>query len=116
MKLSYVDVLGDGERHEVAATITTNHSASSYGQPVIVLESDGEALDITSWILLNYQIVEATPEELELLKRVLIVDPRFAAASLGSIRSEGKAAASRANASKPPKPGKNPRGRPRKVK
>lgn len=36
------------------------------------------------------------------------------AAALGSIRSECKAAASRANASKPPKPGSKPRGRPRK--
>lgn len=97
MKLSYVDVLGDHERHTIDARVTTEHAASSYGQPVIVLESDGEALDITSWILLDYQIVEATPAEMELLKRVLIVDPRFAAASLGSIRSKRKAKSSRAN-------------------
>jgi hypothetical protein len=101
MKLSYMDILGDRERHEVNAIVTTDHSASSYGQPVIVLESDGEALDITSWILLNYQIVEATPKEIELLKRVLIVDPRFAAAALGrkggSATSSAKQAASRAN-------------------
>lgn len=36
-----------------------------------------------------------------------------AAAALGSITSERKAAASRANASRPPKPGSKPRGRPR---
>jgi len=33
----------------------------------------------------------------------------------GSAKTSKKAASSRANASKPPKPGKKPRGRPRKV-
>ena len=37
-----------------------------------------------------------------------------AAAALGSIRSERKAAASRENGNAPVKPGSNPRGRPRK--
>jgi hypothetical protein len=37
-----------------------------------------------------------------------------AAAALGSISTPKKAASSRENASKPPKPGKQPRGRPRK--
>lgn len=112
MKLSYVDVLGDGQRHEVTATITTDHSASSYGQSVIVLDTDGEALDITSWVLLNYQIVDATTEEFELLKRVLIVDPRMAAVALGSVTSERKAKSSRENAKK----GGWPKGKPRKPK
>lgn len=67
MKLSYSDV-GDGQRHEATATVTTAHSASSYGQPVIVLE-DGGALDAASWALLNYQIVEVSGDELALLQR-----------------------------------------------
>lgn len=100
MKLAYIDLLGDGERHEVAATVTTNHQASSYGQPVIVLD-DGDALDITSWVMLNYQIIEATPDELEQLKRVLIIDPRLIAAAMGRVggqsTSEAKKRASRAN-------------------
>lgn len=62
MKLSYVDLLGDGERHTLSARITTDHPASSYGQPVIVME-DGGALDLASWVMLGYQVVEATPEE-----------------------------------------------------
>ena len=33
---------------------------------------------------------------------------------LGSVKSEAKTEAARANASKPPAPGKNPRGRPPK--
>lgn len=37
-----------------------------------------------------------------------------AAATLGSMTSERKAQSSRENGSKPPKPGSNPRGRPRK--
>ena len=120
MKLSYTDILGDHKRHTVNAKVTTNHSASSYGHPVIVLESDNEALDLTSWMLLNYQIAEATPDEMELLKRVLIVDPRFVAAELGrkggSATSAAKTAANRAKAKLPPKPGRKPRGRPRQPK
>lgn len=70
MKLSYVDLLGDGQRHQVTATVTTDHPASSYGQPVIVLDADREVLDLNSWILLNYTILEASEQEMELLKSV----------------------------------------------
>jgi len=47
---------------------------------------------------------------------VVVARPRreFAAQLLGTATSERKAIASRANASKPPKPGSRPRGRPRK--
>jgi len=120
MKLSYMDILGDQKRHTVTAKITIDHPDSSYGQPIIVLDSDNKALDITSWILLNYQIVEATPEELELLKRVLIVDPQITAAYLGRkgglATSEAKTLANRAKSNRPPKEGKKPRGRPKKTK
>ena len=108
MKLSYLDVIGDRQRHIVDATVTTDHASSSHGQPVIVLSNDNQVLDITSWILLNYQIEAATAEEFELLKRVLIVDPRFAGAALGSITSDAKAAAARENGKRG--------GRPRKSK
>ena len=69
MKLSYVDLLGDGERHTIEATITTDHPASSYGQAVIVT-GDGLALDLASWVMLDYQVVEATPEERAQLAKI----------------------------------------------
>jgi len=70
MILSYCnDILGDGKRHRVKAEVTTNHPASSYGQPVIVLE-DGDALDFTSWVLCQYKVEDATEEERQQLLRV----------------------------------------------
>jgi len=48
MILSYQNILNQGaKRTRIKATITTYHSASSYGQPVIVLP-DGGALDLMS--------------------------------------------------------------------
>jgi hypothetical protein len=70
MILSYCnDILGDGKRHRVKAEITTDHPASHYGQPVIVLE-DGDALDLPSWTLCQYSIVRATKRERELLQKI----------------------------------------------
>lgn len=43
-----------------------------------------------------------------------VAEQSAAASTLGSITSERKAASSRANANKPPKSGKLPRGRPQK--
>lgn len=70
MILSYGDLFS-GERHRIEATITTNHPASSYGIPVIVLP-DGESLDPASWVLLGYQVIDATPEELDALRLALM--------------------------------------------
>ena len=61
MILSYHN-LGEEKRHRVKAKITTEHSASSYGQPVIVLE-DGGAIDLMSWVGLGYQVVRASKKE-----------------------------------------------------
>lgn len=68
MILSYVDILGDGKRHNINATITTDHPSSSYGQPVILLD-DGQTLNAESWILMAYQIAKATEQEIDLCKR-----------------------------------------------
>jgi len=103
MILSYVDILGDGNRHTIQATITTAHPSSSYNQPVVVLE-DGMPLDIESWLLMGYQVVQVTPDELELLKQwigtaasLFPIPVSVAAATLGRIKSPRKARASAEN-------------------
>lgn len=70
MKLSYIDLFGDGKRHKIKAEITTEHPASSYGIPVIVLP-DGGIVDLQSWISLNYSVEQISKKEEPLLKRVL---------------------------------------------
>lgn len=71
MILSYHN-LGEEKRHRVKARITTEHSSSSYGQPVIVLK-DGGTLDLFSWVSLGYQIVKASKKEMEGLVKIGIV-------------------------------------------
>jgi hypothetical protein len=70
MELSYVDLLGDGKRHQIKASLATEHSLSSYGQPVLLLE-DGQPLNYESWVLLNYKVEKATKQELEMLNKWL---------------------------------------------
>lgn len=53
-----------GTDHEI--TVTTEHSASSYGQAVAVAE-DGEAIDIFSFSA--HEILDATAQELDALAR-----------------------------------------------
>ena len=63
MILSYLDIFEpSAKRTRVKATVTTDHSAGSYGQPVIVFE-DGEALNLISWVGMGYQVVETTEQE-----------------------------------------------------
>lgn len=119
MILSYVDILGNGERHNIKATITTEHSLSSYGQPVLLLE-DGKPLNAESWFLMAYQVVKATPEEFELLKQWVSLmsiwldsAPARALGRLGGqVTSDAKTKANRAKSNLPPKEGKRKRGRP----
>ena len=63
MILSYHELLGsESKRKKIKAEITTEHSQSHYGQPVIVLP-DGGALDLMSWVCLGYKIEKATDKE-----------------------------------------------------
>ena len=75
MILSHLNIFKPhAKRTQVKATITTNHSASSFCQPVIVL-ADGEALDLTSWGVFGYQAEVATKkEQAELQKMGLSVN------------------------------------------
>ena len=72
MVLSYQDLAffgGNSKRTQVNATISTNHSTSSYNQPVVVLD-DGQAIDSLSWLFNNYHVEEATIEEKVTLRRM----------------------------------------------
>jgi hypothetical protein len=70
MILSYQDIFEEGsERQEIEAELTTEHPASSYGIPVIALP-DGGALDLMSWVALDYRVVEATEAEREGLRQI----------------------------------------------
>ncbi|MGD9697594.1 hypothetical protein [Acinetobacter sp.] len=56
----------DSERMITEAEFTTMHPASSYGQPVLVLD-DGNATDHLSWNMCDYCVLDATEEEFQLL-------------------------------------------------
>ncbi len=64
MILSYCDIFSESakKRIMVEAELTTEHPASSYGRAVIVL-SDGGALDLVSWVAMNYRVEKATDQE-----------------------------------------------------
>ena len=57
-------------RTTVEVILSTEHSASSYGQPVLVLP-DGEALDLMSWVGCGYRVEQATDQERDALSRLL---------------------------------------------
>ena len=69
MIVSYRENLFSEKRTRIKAKVTTDHPASSYGQPVIVLP-DGGALDLMSWVGLGYQVEQATTSELAELEKV----------------------------------------------
>ena len=74
MILSYQDIFDqDKKRTRIKATVTTYHPASSYGQPVIVLD-DGGALDLFSWVAMGYQVVKATKKERSELQRMGLLE------------------------------------------
>lgn len=60
MKLkSYLPLLNG---YETTAELRTDHAASSYGQPVLVMDG-GEALGPAECAFADYRILEATEEE-----------------------------------------------------
>jgi hypothetical protein len=73
MILSYTDLFDEKRKsHRIKATVTTEHPASHYGQPVIVLE-DGGALDLFSWVTLGYRVVKASKKETLALQKMGLI-------------------------------------------
>lgn len=111
MILQYTDIFDDGKAVKIKGELTTEHCASSYGLPVILLP-DGGVLSAESWTMLGYKIVSLTKKEVPMMERWLkntyaMLGISAGAAALGSIKSERKAASSRDNGKKG--------GRPKKV-
>jgi len=70
MILSYTDLFDNKRKtHRIKATITTDHPASSYTQPIIVLENGG-TLDFFSWTARRYRVAKATKKEFAALEEM----------------------------------------------
>jgi hypothetical protein len=55
---------------ELTASLTTDHPASSYGQPVMVIDEwDGEAMSHQNWILAGCHVVDLPDDEAEDFER-----------------------------------------------
>ena len=61
----------DGKVLIVSAEITTRHSLS-HGKPVLV-SSEGEVVDVTSWAELGYKVVSATTKERHALTKIGLI-------------------------------------------
>jgi len=70
MILQYTDIFDGGKTRKIKGEITTEHSASSYGMPVIVLP-DGGVLSGESWVMLGYKVVSLTQKEAPMMERWL---------------------------------------------
>ena len=68
MILQYTDIFGGGKRQKITANVTTEHPASHYGQPVVVLQ-DGNLLDPMSWELMGYRLVSCTKAEAPIMAK-----------------------------------------------
>jgi len=73
MILSYLDIYhDDAKRKRIKATITTEHPASTYGEPVVVLD-DGRMVSRVSWVAMNYQVEKVTVMEKEALEKMGLI-------------------------------------------
>lgn len=70
MILQYTDIFKDGKVRKIKGEITTDHCASSYGLPVILLP-DGGVLSAESWVLRGYKVVSLAQKEVSMMERWL---------------------------------------------
>jgi len=112
MILQYTDIFNDGKSVKIKGEITTEHCASSYGLPVVLLP-DGGVLSAESWVMLGYKIVSLEKDEEAMMERWLknlyaMLGMGNPAAALGrnggSVKSRRKAASSRENGKKGGRP------------
>jgi hypothetical protein len=106
MILQYTDIFAGGKTRKIKGELTTEHSASSYGLPVIVLP-DGGILSAESWVMLGYKVVSLAQKEAPMMERWLknmyamlgvAENPAAALGRLGgSVKSDRKSASSREN-------------------
>jgi hypothetical protein len=105
-------------QHSTRDLATDRNLWDEYIDPNAESPDDFEAISIDDKMRMIVEIwphdVAEWDDEGQAILNGIRAERSAAAAALGSIRSERKAASSRENASKPPKPGKQPRGRPRK--
>jgi len=71
MILQYTDIYGGGKLKKIAASITTEHPESHYGQPVVLL-ADGTLLDCQSWELMGYCLVSCTKAEAPIMAKWIL--------------------------------------------
>ena len=115
MILQYTDIFDDGKSRKIKGELTTEHSASSYGMPVIALP-DGGVVSAESWVMLGYKVVSLTQKEAPMMERWLknmyaMMGIQESPAVLlgrkgGSAKSPSKQAASRENGKKGGRPAK----------
>lgn len=114
MILQYTDIFAGGKSRKIKGELTTEHCASSYGLPVIVLP-DGGVISAESWVMLGYQVVSLSQKEAPMMERWLknlyaVMGVSTAGAELGrkggSVKSDRKSAASRENGKKGGRPKK----------
>jgi hypothetical protein len=70
MILQYTDIFAGGKARKIKGELTTEHSASSYGLPVIVLP-DGGVLSAESWVMLGYRVVSLAQKEAPMMEKWL---------------------------------------------
>jgi len=114
MILQYTDIFAAGKIKKIKGEITTEHCASSYGLPVVLLP-DGGVLSAESWVMLGYKVVSLTQKEAPMMERWLknlyaMMGIQVAATELGkkggSAKSEKKTASSRENGKRGGRPKK----------